>query len=146
MRKSRWGLVTASTLYLFSASTGARIAIDEDIPAAFLGRPSRKTPQEDFVRGTGTALSPGVPMLMAQVLLTALAPWRGKVGLAGAGGLMLMGMAATIGTLGEPITYRVLHPKSFDPPRAIVVLSNILLPVLMMAFGAMTFSAHKHTD
>ncbi len=78
--KSPSGLIRASMLYLLSASTGARVAIDEDIRGQFLGRCSENMPQEDFVRGMGTALSPGVKMLVAQMAATALAGRRGFLG------------------------------------------------------------------
>lgn len=143
MGKSKWGLVSASLLYLFSASTGARIAIDEDIPAAFMGRASRKTPQEDFVRGTGTALSPGVPMLTVHMAMSALAPWPGKIGVVGVLGLIALALGEAIGMLGEPITYKVLDPKTLDPPRAIVVACNIVLPILMIVFGIVELSSRK---
>ena len=122
-------------LYLFSASTGARIAIDEDLPEEFLGRRSENMPQEDFVRGRGTALSPGVKMLTVQMVATLLASRRGFLGKVGAGGLTILGVASTFGMLGEAITYRVLNPKTFDPPKAIVIIANIVFPILMIVFG-----------
>lgn len=143
MATSKWGLISASILYLFSASTGARIAIDEDIPAAFMGRPSRKTPQEDFVRSTGTALSPGVPMLTAHMLMTALAPLPGRIGAVGAVGLIVLALGEIIGMLGEPITYRVLNPRTIDQPKAIVVACNIVLPLLMVLFGIAELSRRR---
>jgi hypothetical protein len=130
------GLVRASLLYLFSASTGARIAIDEDIRAQFLGKCSENMPQEDFVRGMGTALSPGVKMLVAQVAATALAGRRGLLGRIGVTALTLLGGAATVGMLGEAVTYQVLNPKTFDPPKAIIVVANIIFPLMMVLFGA----------
>jgi len=111
------------------------MAIDEDLPEEFLGRRSENMPQEDFVRGTGTALSPGVKMLTVQMVATLLAGRRGVLGKVGAGGLIVLGVASTFGMLGEAITYRVLNPKTFDPPKAIVVISNILFPILMIVFG-----------
>ena len=130
------GLVRASMLYLFSASTGARVAIDEDIGAQFLGRCSENMPQEDFVRGMGTALSPGVKMLVAQMAATALAGRPGLPGRIGVAALTLLGAVATAGMLGEAVTYRVLNPTTFDPPKAIIVIANIILPLLMVLFGA----------
>ena len=125
----------ASLLYLLSASTGARIAIDDDIRGEFLGTCSENMPQEDFVYGMGTALSPGVKMLAAQVAATALAGRRGLPGKVGAFALTLLGAGATVGMLGEAVTYRVLNPKTFDPPKAIVVVANVALPVAMAVLG-----------
>jgi hypothetical protein len=140
MHLTQRALTVASCLYLFNASTGARVAIDEDIPTMFLGRCSPNMPQEDFVRGMGTALSPGVKMLAAQVALTLLVGKRGPLRKVGALGLALYGAAATVGMLGERITYVALHPKTFDPPRAIIILGNIFLPVTMLVLGLVEFN------
>ena len=131
MKPTQRALVATSVLYLLNASTGARIAIDEDIPVVFLGRCSPNMPQEDFVRGMGTALSPGVKTLAGQVALTALAIRRGPLGSLGMRGLALYGLAVTIGMLGERVTYVALHPRTFDPPKAIVIVGNLILPLLM---------------
>jgi hypothetical protein len=135
MSGSKRALVTTSLLYLFSASTGARVSIDEDLPMAFLGKTSPNMPQEDFVRGLGTALSPGVKMLVGQVALTALAARRGPLGKLGARGLALYGVITAIGMLGERITFVALHPRTFDPPKAIIIAGNVVLSLLLVAFG-----------
>jgi hypothetical protein len=128
-------LIASSLLYLLSASTGARIAIDEDIRGQFLGKCSENMPQEDFVRGMGTALSPGVKMLAVQVAATALAGRRGLLGKMGAATLTLIGGAAIVGMLGEAETYRALNPKTFDPPVATVIVANVIIPAMMVIFG-----------
>ncbi len=133
--KSPKGLVATSLLYLLSASTGARIAIDEDIRGQFLGRCSEKMPQEDFVRGMGTALSPGVKMLVAQAAATTLAGRRGFLGRVGVFALTLLGAGATVGMLGEAVTYQALNPRTFDPPVATIVVANVALPAMMVILG-----------
>lgn len=132
---SKKGLIGSSILYLLTASTGARVAIDEDIRVQFLGKCSENMPQEDFVRGLGTALSPGVKMLVAQMAATLLAGRSGIAGKAGALLLTLLGAVAMFGMLGEAVTYQSLNPKTFDPPRATIVIANIVLPLLMVLFG-----------
>ncbi len=134
-RSLKKGLIASSMLYLLSASTGARIAIDEDIRGQFLGKCSENMPQEDFVRGMGTALSPGVKMLVAQMAATLLAGRRGVIGKVGVLILTLLGGAATVGMLGEAVTYKSLNPKTFDGPRATIIVANIVLPLLMVIFG-----------
>jgi hypothetical protein len=142
--KSPSGLIRASMLYLLSASTGARIAIDEDIRGQFLGRCSENMPQEDFVRGMGTALSPGVKMLVAQMAATALAGRRGFLGRIGVATLTLLGASATVGMLGEAVTYQALNPQTFDPPKAIIITGNIILPVMMVLLGARELGKKRH--
>jgi hypothetical protein len=106
-----------SALYLLTAVIGAVMAIREDLPGEFAGRSSGNSASADFFRGTGTALSPGLAMLCAHMIFMGLSTRGGKVGTAGVAGLILLGAAATVGMVGEPIAYRVLSRKGFDPPK-----------------------------
>ncbi|MDQ4127797.1 MAG: hypothetical protein M3151_07620 [Actinomycetota bacterium] len=125
-----------SGLYLFTATVGAIVAIREGMPGEFAGRKSGRSVSADFVRGKGTALSPGLPMLAAQSLLTVLSTRGGKAKTAGTAGLTALGVGATVGMLGEPIAFRVFSHETFDPAKAILVLSLVALPVLMTLLGA----------
>lgn len=124
-----------SALYLVAASIGAAMAIREDLPGEFVGMTSGRSASAGFFGGTGTALSPGLAMLFAQSILTVFSTRAGKVGAVGDAGLTVLGAGATIGMLGEPITYRVLSPKGFDPPKAAVVSALIVVPSLMTVLG-----------
>jgi len=83
----------------------------------------------------GTALSAGLIMMAAQALFTILATRSGKAGMAGAAGLSVVGAGTTAGVLGETITYRVLYPRTLDPPKVAVVLAAIVLAPLMSILG-----------
>ncbi len=97
----------------------------------------------EFFKGGGTALSPGLPMMAAQVLFTVLSARGGTTGKIGAAGLVLLGSGGTIGVLAETITYRVLSPRTFDPAKAPIVSVAIVLSVLMTVLGASRLRALK---
>ena len=125
------------TLWLLNAATGAAVAIREDLPGEliadiFTGRNA----SAEFFKGPGTAPSPGLAHIAAQVVFAVLSTRGGRAGRAGAAGLVVVGAAATAGALGEKITYRVLSPEAFDPAKAVIVSAGIILSTLMTALGA----------
>ncbi len=125
-----------SVLWLMNAATGAAVAIREDLPGeliagVFLGRDA----SAEFFRGPGTALSPGLPHIVAQTIFAVLSTRSGRAGMAGAAGLSVLGVGSTVGALGEKITYRVLSPRTFDPAKAAIMSAGIVLSVLMTGFG-----------
>src|SRR5215213_6932613 len=121
LRKETSGLLPwVSALYLLTAVIGAVMAIREDLPGEFADITSGNSASADFFRGTGTALSPGLTMLCAHMIFM---------------GLIMLGAAATVGMVGEPIAYRVLSRKGFDPPKAVLVSALIVLPSSMSLLG-----------
>jgi hypothetical protein len=128
-------LPLVSALYLLTAAIGGSVAIREGLPGEFAGRTSGRTASADFFKGTGTALSPGLAMLLLQLILTLLSTRGGKVETTGVAGLTVLGAGATIGILGESITYRVLSSDAFDVTKAALVSALIVLPSLMSALG-----------
>jgi hypothetical protein len=130
-------LSVVSVLWLLNAAIGARVAVKEGLPAEWVaelwvGRDA----SEEFFKGTGTALSPGLPMMAALALLAAMSTRDGKAGKTGTLGLTLLGAGATIGVLAETITYRVLSPRTFDAAKAPIVSAAIVLSPLMAVLGA----------
>ena len=126
-----------SVLWLLNAATGAAVAIREDLPGELIaGVFSGRDASAEFFRGPGTALSPGLPHIVAQTISAVLCPRSGRVGTAGAAGLSVLGVGSTVGALGEKLTYRVLSPKTFDPTKAAIVLTGITLSALMTVLGA----------
>ena len=129
-------------LWLLNSAIGARVALKEGLPAEwiadlYVGRDV----SAEFFKGGGTALSPGLPMMMVQALFTVLSARGGKAGKSGAVGLALLGTGGTIGVLAETITYRVLSPKTFDAVKAPLVLSAVVLSTLMAIVGARRLGA-----
>jgi hypothetical protein len=130
-------LVQSSILYLIWASIGAAVAIVLTLPARFGGSTSGLPVVQDFIYGTGTSLSP--PLLgwmVPQALLTWLA-WNqmNRRSTWGVIGLTLFGAATFIGALGEPITYELLNPSTFNPLLVVIQTGMIIIPLVMMVFG-----------
>ncbi len=123
-------------LWQLNSAIGARVAICENLPGEFAGMTRWHDPSADFFRGGGTALSPGLPMMAAQAVFTVLSTRGGRAGKVGAAGLAALGAGSTVGVLGEPITYWVLSPRTFDPAKAPIVSVAIVLSALMTVLGA----------
>jgi hypothetical protein len=125
------------TLWLLNAATGAVVAIREDLPGELIaGVFTGRDASAEFFKGPGTALSPGLAHIAAQAVFAVLSTRGGRVGEAGAAGLTVVGAGATAGALGEKITYRLLSPKTFEPPKTAIVSAGIVLSLLMTVFGA----------
>ena len=122
-----------SLAYLVTAPIGAAIAVRENLPAAFLGIRTGWSARDDFLVGTGTALSPPLCMLAIQGMATALSMQPGRAGQRGLTALALLGAAETIGILGEPTTYGILVHRRRTPRKAALVLALTVLPMLLAA-------------
>ena len=115
-------------LWLLNSAIGARIAVKEGLPAEWVGGLyAGSDASAEFFKGTGTALSPGLPMMVAQALFAVLSTHNGRAGMLGAAALAALGAGGTAGMLAETITYRVLSPRTFDPPKAAIGLAAIIL-------------------
>jgi hypothetical protein len=75
-------------------------------------------------------------MIAAQAFFAVLSTSAGRAGKTGAAGLTALSAGATVGVLGEPITYRVLSSRTFDPAKAAIVSAAIALSALMTILGA----------
>lgn len=129
-------LSSVCVLWLLNSAIGARVAVKEELPAEWVaGLYVGRDASAEFFKDTGTALSPGLPMMVAQALLTILSTRSGRAGMVGAAGLTLLGVDGTVGMLAETITYRVLSPKTFDPAKAAIGLAAIVLAPLMTILG-----------
>jgi hypothetical protein len=112
------------------------MAIRQDLPADFAGIVRGENVTRDFLTWKGTALSPPLVMLLAQVLLTVYAVRGERMKTSGVAGLAVLGVLYTLGMLGERILLRVFKPATFDPVPAIVVAANVVLPSLMATFAS----------
>ena len=97
-----------SALWLLNSALGAAVVIREDLPGEFAGMNRWHHPSSGFLTGGGTTLSPGLPMMAAQTIFTASSMCDGRAGPVGVAGMTALGAGATIGVLGEPITYEAL--------------------------------------
>jgi hypothetical protein len=125
-------LALISVLWLAKSAAGATVTIREDLPGAFAGMTRWHDTSSDFFKGAGTALSPGLPMMVAHAIFTALSTRGGTVGVAG---MTALGAGATLGVLGEPIAYQALSPTTFDPVKSGIVSAAIVLSSLMTVLG-----------
>lgn len=130
-------LVTSSFLYIVIALIAASIAINENLPAQPMGEGSGsgKPVLQDFLYGSGTAMSPGLPWLIAQALLTVLVFRKSWWGMFGVVGLIIFGLLSGVFSLTEPIVREIYGPAVFDPLKAVIEAGIIIFPFVMMVFG-----------
>ena len=141
---SKMGLIVTSILSLVNAGIGTAIAVKENLPSVTPVFTTGKPALEDFLTGNGTALSPPLYLCIATLLLIVLAflpKWPGMVGVVG---LTILGVIFLLGEFIETNTYRVLNPVTFNLPVALVVLTEIVLALLMIAFGVITIIQERH--
>jgi hypothetical protein len=130
-------LVQCSIVYLGCASIGGAAAIVWNRPAQFGGSTSGLPVVQDFIYGSGTAMSPPLLWSMVpQAFLTWLA-WKqtNRRSTWGVIGLTFFGGGYFIGALGEPITYELLNPSTFNLLLAVIQAGMITIPFVMMVFG-----------
>ena len=129
-------LVLSSILYLIWAGIAAVVAIVLNRPAQFGGSTSGLPVLQDFIHGMGKAMSPPLVWMVSQALLTWLA-WNqmNRKSTWGVIGLTLFGASLFIGALGEPITYELLNPVTFNLPVAVIQAGMIIIPFVMMVFA-----------
>lgn len=135
---TRNALVITSVLYLFLTGIGTLIAVRESlpsqtfIPAFITGKPAL----EDFLTGNGTALSPPLYLYLIAIVMLNVACLRNRLATIGIVGLTILGAIFLCGIFAEKLTYRVLNPATFDFSLAPVELLAMVLPLLMIVFGA----------
>jgi hypothetical protein len=140
---AKTGLVVTSILYLVNAGVGTVIAVKENLPSmTFIT--SGKPALEDFLTGNGTALSPPLYLCLIVVVLLILAWQPKRLGMIGAVGLTILGVLFLPAILVERLTSQLLHLLTVDLPVALVQLADIVLPLLMIAFGGAEIVHRRH--
>ena len=135
---AKMGLIIIAIFSLVNAAIGTTLAVKENLPSVTPILTTGKPALEDFLTGNGTALSPPLYLCIITLLLIILAfqpKWPGKIGVVG---LTILGCIFLLGEFVETNTYRVLNPVTFNLPVALVVLTEIILALLMIAFGGIT--------
>ena len=135
-------LIVCSVLYVVLALIATVVAISENRPAEFGGSSTGLPVVQDFLYGMGTAMSPPLYHLIAQVALTILAPRRDRWGGVGVVGLAIFGLSG-IGALGEPIILEIFNPVTFDLLKALIYTGMIIVPFAMMVFGILEWSRRR---
>lgn len=127
-------VVALSALYMANALAGAYLAIRDSLPQAPFGMHTGRTPRADFLTGTGTALSPGLPMLLLQAGVTGLTAGPPGVSRACVRVLAVGGVLYAVGQLAEPEGRHALgHPRAAGVVRTLVAAGNVVLPALLSA-------------
>ena len=138
-------LVTSSILYMGIILIAAVIAMLENLPAEAAGLTSNAPVWQGFLYGNGTAMSPPLYWLIAQAVLTALAPRRGFWGIAGIVGLIVTGLLFSVFGALEPIVLKIFNPATFDLLKVIVVTGGIVLAILMVIFGVLELARRSRS-
>jgi hypothetical protein len=118
-----------SAAYMLNALNGARVAIRDSLAEAPFGIHSNRSIRTEFLAGTGTALSPGLPMLAAQGALTGAGATQRSLSATDA--LAIFGGLYFIGQLAEPITYRGVSRGRSRIERYSIIAGNLVLPAAM---------------
>ena len=135
---AKMGLIIIAILSLANAAIGTTIAVKENLPSVTPILTTGKPALEDFLTGNGTALSPPLYLCIITLLLIILAFQPKLPGKIGVVGLTILGFIFLLGEFIETNTYRALNPATFYLPVALDVLVEIILALLMIAFGIIT--------
>lgn len=131
----RDAMTCASLAFVANTAAGAAMAVREDLPARWGGMRLGDSPARDFFLGWGTALSAPAWLLGPQLLATAALHLPRRPRTLGAAALAGLGVAYTVGMLGEPIAWQLLRRPSFDAPKAAIVAANVALPLTLVVLG-----------
>jgi hypothetical protein len=125
-------VMALSMAYIGSAIFGAHIALRDSVPGSPFGIHLPRSVHDEFYLGSGTGLSPGVPMLLIQAALTGMTAGRPATSRRATHALAVEGALYFGGQLCEPTAWRVLGNATSAPrDRLAVVVGNIVLPALM---------------
>ena len=132
-------LLTSSILYIIVSLIAGAVAIQANLPAQPMGEGSGsgKPVWQDFLFGGGTAMSPGLPWLIGQVILTILISRKDWLGTVGVIGLIIFGLLSGIFSITEPNVQKIFDPATFDPLKAAIETGIIIVPFAIMIFGTL---------
>ena len=138
-------LLTSSILYIIISLIAGAVAIQANLPAQPMGEGSGsgKPVWQDFLFGGGTAMSPGLPWLIGQVILTILISRKDWLGTVGVIGLIIFGLLAGIFSITEPNVQKIFDPATFDPLKAAIETGIIILPFAIMIFGILEWRSRQ---
>jgi len=139
-------LVISSIAYIVISLIAAVVAIQANLPAQPMGEGSGsgKPVIQDFLYGGGTAMSPGLPWLIGQVILTVLVyrkDWWGTVGVVG---LIIFGLLSGIFSITEPNFQKIFSPATFDLFKAVLQIGVSVIPFVMSVLGIFEWRRRRH--
>jgi hypothetical protein len=132
IKNARERLLLASGLYIIFALIGTWLAVQERLPAEFMGILKSQDPARDFPL-LGTALSAPLLLLIVQLalmiaLVHRIKEWECTLG------LILLAGIYILGQLGEPVLWEAFAPV-VRPQIAVLLIANLLCPLGMIVFG-----------
>lgn len=138
-------LVISSIAYIVISLIAAVVAIQANLPAQPMGEGSGsgKPVIQDFLFGGGTAMSPGLPWLIGQVILTVLVYRKNWWGTVGVVGLIIFGLLSGIFSITEPNFQKIFSLTSFDPFKAVIQTGVTVLPFVMTVFGILEWRRRR---
>jgi hypothetical protein len=122
---TRVGLAVVANL--IGMTIGAVISIQQRMPYEFGGHGDPSRVASDFIGGGGTAVAPPLSIMVILAVLGAFAALRGKWATIPLALICVLAIIGGIGFLGEPHTWRVVRPSSFDGPWAVYDLITVVL-------------------
>jgi hypothetical protein len=139
-------LVNSSVLYIVISIIAGIFAVQANLPAQPMGEGSGsgKPVLQDFLFGGGTAMSPGIPWLIAQVILTALTFRKNSLGTVGVLGLSFHALLSGIFSVTEPNFQKVFNLETFNIFKVILQLGVTVTPFVITVFGILEWrSRHQ---
>ena len=138
-------LVISSIVYIVIALMAGTYGVNANLPAQPMGEGSGsgRPVLQEFLFGNGTAMSPGIPWLIAQVILTFWAFRKNWLGTVGVPGLSFHGLLSGIFSTTEPNFQKVFSPATFDLFRAVIQLGVTVTPFVIMVFGILEWRRRR---
>ena len=130
-------LIASSLIYMVLAVIAGTIAVSHNFSAQPLGEGSGtgRPVLQEFLFGNGTAMSPGLPWLAMQAVLTLVASRKGRWSVVGVIGLAIFGLLSGVFATTEPMALQIFTPGTFEPLLALIEAGVILTPFAMLAFA-----------
>jgi hypothetical protein len=132
-------LIITSIVYILVALIAGAIAVSRNLPAQPLGEGSGsgRPVLQEFLYGNGTAISPGLPWLALQAVLTFIASRKFRWSIVGVIGLALSGLLTGIFAMTEPMFRKIFSFSPFDLLLVVVEAAIVVLPFLMLIFAVL---------
>ncbi len=126
--------VAMKAAYAYTAVfvAGSVISIKRGYVAEPLGIRTGKTVRGDVVSGIhGAGLAAPWNMIVQMWLAVALSQRPGRRGRRGRAWLAFLSAMFVAGSVGEPVSHKVMT-RELPPPDAVVAVANIILPIIML--------------
>jgi hypothetical protein len=138
-------LIITSIVYIVVALIAGSIAVSRNLPAQPMGEGSGsgRPVLQEFLYGNGTAISPGIPWLALQAVLTFIASRKFRWSIVGVIGLALSGLLTGIFSMTEPMFRKIFSFAPFDPLLVLVEAGIVVLPFLMLIFAVLEWLGRR---